>query len=418
MIKKYLVGSALTATLLLVGCGSSSNDTVATVSDTSDTVTGYLVDSAVQNVDYDCVTDNEIDKVTGIDGAFTCRNMNKVRFRIGELVLGEISALPADGYVFPQDLVGADREQIKENANVMAMAQLLQSLDEDGDPTKDGIKIPEEVKELLEAGEFTAASLTQYLDETDIVPERRRTQEQAFEHLRGTMQGLTQTTAQNGQGTGAQDGGAIDVNSYPMSTLTQDLKDAIAYMGNEERLAYDVYMNLYDYHNINNNIQVMQLQNIAQNSEKTHVGIVQALVQKYDLGVDDLSNVETAVADNSVAFEDMPRGVYDIPAIQELYDFLYDKGIASKQAALEVGCMVEVVDIDDLDEYIELAEESNATDVIDAFNILRDGSYSHYWAFDKGLKNMGITDGCCSLAPALGHEYCQPDYPQNSNGNK
>jgi major membrane immunogen (membrane-anchored lipoprotein) len=393
MMKKYLIGSALTATLLLVGCGSSS-DTV----DTLTTTTGYLVDSPVQNVDYDCITDGDLNKITGSDGAFTCRNMNQVRFRIGELVLGEIDALPADGYVLPQDLVGANREQIKENANVMAMAQLLQSLDEDGDPTN-GIKITEEVKALLEAGEFTATNLTQYLDETDILPERRRTEEQAFEHLRSTMQGL------NDQNNPIDDS---------MSILTQDLKDAIAHMGNEERLAYDVYMNLYDYHNENNGIQIMQLQNIAQNAEKTHVGIMQALVQKYDLGVDDLSNVETAVADNSVSFEDMPRGEYDIPAIQELYDFLYDKGIASQQAALEVGCMVEVVDIDDLDEYIELAEESNAKDVLDAFIILRDGSYSHYWAFDKGLKSIDITDGCASL----GEEYDHPEYPQNSNGNK
>jgi hypothetical protein len=183
-------------------------------------------------------------------------------------------------------------------------------------------------------------------------------------------------------------------------------------MGNEERLAYDVYMNLYNYHNENNNIQIMQFPNIA-NAEETHVEIVQSLVQKYDLGADDLSNVDTAVADNSVSFEDMPSGVYDIPAIQELYDALYAKGITSQQDALEVGCMVEVTDINDLDEYIELAEESNAADVIDAFNILRDGSYSHYWAFDKGLKNMGVTDGCCSL----GQEYCHPEYPQNSNGN-
>ena len=403
MMKKYLMGSALTAALLLVGCGSSSDtaDAVADVDPVSKT--GYLVDSAVQNVDYDCVTDNDLNKVTGTDGAFTCRSMNQVRFRLGKLVLGEIDALPVDGYVLPQDLVGANREQIKENANVMAMAQLFQSLDEDGDPTTDGIKITDKVKGLLDSGEFTASSLQQYLDETDILPERRRTEEQAFEHLRSTMQGLND---QNN---------AIDDS---MSILTQDLKDAIAYMGNEERLAYDVYMNLYEYHDANSNTQIMQLQNIAQNSEMTHVGIVQALAQKYDLGQDDLSNVETAVADNSVAFEDMPRGVYDVPAVQELYDLLYDKGVASKQAALEVGCMVEVVDIDDLDEYIELAEESHAADVVDAFNVLRDGSYSHYWAFDKGLKSMGVTDGCCSLDPALGHDFCQPDYPQESKGNK
>ena len=149
MMKKYLMGSALTAALLLVGCGSSSDtaDAVADVDPVSKT--GYLVDSAVQNVDYDCVTDNDLNKVTGTDGAFTCRSMNQVRFRLGKLVLGEIDALPVDGYVLPQDLVGANREQIKENANVMAMAQLFQSLDEDGDPTTDGIKITDKVKPRL-----------------------------------------------------------------------------------------------------------------------------------------------------------------------------------------------------------------------------------------------------------------------------
>ena len=432
-MKKYLMGSALTASLLLVGCGSSSSDTVATVSDTVDpvTTTGFLVDSAVKNVDYDCVTDNDLNKKTDIDGAFTCRNMSQVRFRIGDLVLGEIDALPADGYVFPQDLAGVSRDKFRENTEVMAMAQLLQSLDEDGNASN-GIEIPEEVKEHLEAGKFRALDLDQHIESASIDPERVRTQTQAFDHLRETMQTMETQTAlqgegngtqnrdgngtQEGQGTAAQDGGVADVDASPTSVLTQDLRNAMAYMGNEERLAYDVYMNLYEYHVTNNNIQINQLQNIAQNSEAKHISIVQDLVQKYDLGEDDLSNVETAVADNSVALEDMPRGKYDVPAVQELYDLLYDKGVASKQAALEVGCMVEVVDIDDLDEYIELAEGSHAEDVVAAFNVLRDGSYKHYWAFDSGLKSMGITKGCCSLEPALGHDYCQPDYPKNENG--
>lgn len=210
-----------------------------------------------------------------------------------------------------------------------------------------------------------------------------------------------------------QNGTPIDVNIYPMSTLTPELKDAIAYMGNEERLAYDVYMNLYIYHKETSSIEISQFINIAENAEKMHVAIVQSIVQKYDLGVDDLNNVDTAVADNSVTFEDMPSGVYDIPAIQDLYDLLYAKGITSKQDALEVGCMVEVTDINDLDKYMQLAEESNAADVLDAFDILREGSYSHYWSFDKGLKNINIIDGCCSL----GQEYCHPEYPQNSNAN-
>ena len=208
----------------------------------------------------------------------------------------------------------------------------------------------------------------------------------------------------------------IDVGSLPMSTLTQDLKDAIAYMGNEERLAYDIYMNLYEYH-LSDGTEIKQLENIATRGEKTHVGIVRSLVQKYDLGADNLSNVSEGVADNSVAFEDMPRGQYDIPAIQTLYDALYAKGTDSVQDSLEVGCLVEVTDINDLDHYLALAEASDAVDVTAAFEVLRDGSYSHYWAFDKGLKNLGIAEGCCSLGTIDGVNYCHNEYPQNEKGN-
>jgi hypothetical protein len=82
-----------------------------------------------------------------------------------------------------------------------------------------------------------------------------------------------------------------------------------------------------------------------------------------------------------------------------------------------VGCMVEVTDINDLDEYITLAEESNATDVKEAFEVLKDGSYNHYWAFDKGLKNIGITNGCYVEGDTLLGENKEGVYPQNDTGN-
>jgi len=201
------------------------------------------------------------------------------------------------------------------------------------------------------------------------------------------------------------------IDTLPSYTLSQELKDAIAYMGNEERLAYDVYMNLYEYLSTNDGMQVKQLYNIATKSEKTHVSIVQSIVQKYNLIADDLSNVASGVADSAVSFEDMPRGVYDIPAIQALYDVLYDKGIVSAQDALEVGCMVEVTDINDLDSYLTLAVDSGALDVQSAFEVLRSGSYQHYWAFDKGLQALGITQGCCSLGTIGGVDYCHTEYP-------
>jgi len=74
--------------------------------------------------------------------------------------------------------------------------------------------------------------------------------------------------------------------------------------------------------------------------------------------------------------------------------------------------MVEVTDVNDLNADIALAEAAGAEDVVAAFNNLRNGSYNHYWAFDAGLKNMGVADGCCSL----GTDFCHPEYPQNENG--
>ncbi|MEA1891164.1 MAG: DUF2202 domain-containing protein [Campylobacterota bacterium] len=189
------------------------------------------------------------------------------------------------------------------------------------------------------------------------------------------------------------------------SSLTQELKDAITYMYSEEGLAYDVYTNIYK-------IQaVQQLQNIAENSEVKHMDAVNELAIKYDLNMTQYPDTE-----NPYSIKDIGNGKYPVDHVQYLYNLLYSKGIDSEKDALEVGCMVEVVDIDDLDKYIGYAQNSNAADVLTVFNYLREGSYTHYWAFDKGLKSMGISNGCCSLEPALGHNFCHPEYPQVEKG--
>lgn len=187
----------------------------------------------------------------------------------------------------------------------------------------------------------------------------------------------------------------------PMSNLTQDTKDALAYMYSEEGLAHDVYLNIYT-------IQpAKQLENIATKAEVKHIDAVNQLAQKYDLNM-------TQYPDTDVPYSiaGIGNGTYPVERVQYLYDLLYDKGIQSMQDALEVGCMVEVVDVSDLDEDIQKAQASNAADVVTVFEFLRDGSYNHYWAFDQGLKDMGITDGCCSIPDALGYNFCHTEYPQ------
>jgi len=188
-----------------------------------------------------------------------------------------------------------------------------------------------------------------------------------------------------------------DAMDAPKSTLSQEVKDALAYMYSEEGLAHDVYLNIYTIQKVN------QLQNIATKSEVKHIEAVNQLAIKYDLNM-------TQYPDTDVPYsiEGINSGKYPVEHIQELYNELYDKGVQSKKDALEVGCMVEVVDINDLDKYIGYAQNDNASDVLEVFNFLRNGSYAHYWAFDSGLKNSGIANGCCSL----GTEWCHPEYPK------
>ena len=225
--------------------------------------------------------------------------------------------------------------------------------------------------------------------------------------------GTDTTSGGNGGGSGPEAGLPVDVQAAiagPLSTLTQALKDSITYMYSEEGLAHDVYLNIYKIQ------EVKQLQNIATKAEAKHIDAVNQIAQKYDLNITKYPDT-----DKPYSTDDLDRygsGQYPVEPIQELYNLLYDKGIQSKKDALEVGCMVEVVDIDDLNAYIAEATASNAPDVLTVFNFLREGSYNHYWAFDEGLKNIGISNGCCSVPDYAGHNFCHPEYPKNENGGK
>lgn len=224
----------------------------------------------------------------------------------------------------------------------------------------------------------------------------------------------------NGSGNGKGNGHNHDANNTELpttvqsalnskkSTLSEELANTISYMGNEERLAYDVYNKLYE------KWGTKQFRNIATRSEYRHITAVQQLVQKYKMSDDvNFTNVDkTPLKYMNTPIEEMEAGTYDISKIQDLYNALVSKGLQSEKDALEVGCMVEVTDIDDLDRYLQIANESNASDIVEVFTFLREGSYNHYWAFDRGLKNIGISEGCCSLGTIDGVNYCHPEYPQ------
>ena len=115
------LGSIALAALLVSGFSGCSDGG-------SDAVTGYYLDSAVENVDYTTADGGTFQ--TGADGSFTCKSGTSVTFKIGNLVLRTISDV-------------ADGQKVIENDP--AVITLLQSIDANGNPD-DGIQITEEVK--------------------------------------------------------------------------------------------------------------------------------------------------------------------------------------------------------------------------------------------------------------------------------
>jgi len=428
-------GISLAVALILTGCDSDSSSSTNDTQDSSGTLTGRFVDSAVANIDYN--TDSGMSGKTDVNGNFEFIEGDKVSFHIGKLKLGEAKPFKNNSVVTPKDLA-------EDNKTLTLMLQLLQSLDEDGNITN-GITIPQDVVESLDSlnSEVSIEDLNESevleLDETlkekidkDQDNKIDVTAQKAHNHFNSTLDKLKMS---NGKGNGSSNedrgngpkngennstsehnhtGAVVDVFSYEKYELTQEIKDTIAYMGNEERLAYDVYKNLYDTHSVNGD-EIKQLINIADKSEIRHIQTVRDLVKKYDINATDLSVLDKDIVGDINTDVDTVRGKYDIKKIQDLYNALMDKGVTSKKDALEVGCMIEVTDVNDLNEDIKIAHDASVKDVEDAFIALREGSYNHYWAFDKGLKNLGVENGCCSLGVIDGVDYCQPNYPKNEN---
>ena len=433
---------SLVASLALVGCSSSSSD---------EEQTGFFMDSAVVGAEY--TTSSGLNGLTGSNGSFKYKEGDSVEFSLGKLSLGHANP-STDGLVTPKMLIaGDDTPTTAEAEQIALLLRTLQSLDSDNNP-ENGITITQEQLDSLAT--LSSALSFESVDEATLLEIENThdlgldedydghidvTEESATAHFESTIDSWEhgQSSESHGKKDGSGDGekkqrgkngeagssehdsdeakSEFNLANYAVTpNITQELKDSLAYMGNEERLAYDVYMNLYNYQLTQKEVEIKQLKNIAIKSEVKHVGIVQSLVQRYALDATDLTKVESGVADSSVAFEAMPSGKYDIEAIQNLYDVLYALGQTDTESALKVGCMVEVTDINDLDEYVTLAEESNATDLVEAFKVLRDGSYNHYWAFDKGLKNLGVANGCQYEGDALLGESKVDVYPQNEHG--
>jgi len=153
------------------------------------------------------------------------------------------------------------------------------------------------------------------------------------------------------------------VQDMEAGTLSSAEEAGILLMREEEKLARDVYLTLYEKWNI------PVFASIAA-SETTHMDSMELLIDRYGL--------EDPVADESAA----ARGNYQREEFEELYSDLTAQGLASYQAALEVGALIEDLDIADLQ---KLISESSNDDVKVVYQNLVKGSRNHLRAFIRQL---------------------------------
>ena len=144
--------------------------------------------------------------------------------------------------------------------------------------------------------------------------------------------------------------------NYAIGEISQAEADGLAFMREEEKLARDVYLTLYETWGL------MPFTNIAA-SEQTHTDAVKGLLEMYEIA--------DPVMDDTI-------GVFTNQDLQALNDQLVEMGNASLEDALKVGLAIEEIDILDLIEYLEGTEEPNIEWVYE--NLLA-GSENHLRAF-------------------------------------
>jgi len=148
------------------------------------------------------------------------------------------------------------------------------------------------------------------------------------------------------------------------ASLSAAERDGVLLMREEEKLARDVYLTLYE------TWGVQTFANIAR-SESTHMEAMSALIEQYNLA-DPVKTDE--------------RGVFTDPALQALYNDLVAEGSQSVTAALAVGAQIEDLDMRDLQNLI--AATDNA-DIQIVYQNLLNGSANHIKAFTSQLARYG-----------------------------
>lgn len=165
---------------------------------------------------------------------------------------------------------------------------------------------------------------------------------------------------------------STSVNSYAdsknsiddIAVLSAAEAESLLFMREEEKMARDVYLTLYDLWNDS------IFKNIA-SSEQEHMDAIKLLLEQY--------NLPDPVIDSI--------GIFSNPELQELYIKLVERGEKSAMEALHVGGLIEEVDMQDIQEAINEAEHE---DIINVYEDLLKGSRNHLRSFVGKIEDEGI----------------------------
>jgi len=151
----------------------------------------------------------------------------------------------------------------------------------------------------------------------------------------------------------------------PKASLSEAEKKGLLLMREEEKLARDLYLSLYD------KWGTRAFSNIAK-SEQHHMDSIKILLDRYGLA-DPVSSDR--------------RGKFSDPTLQKAYDDLLKQGLTSRAEAAKVGAIVEEMDIKDLREAIALTDNKDLKLV---YANLEKGSRNHLRAFGKQLSKENV----------------------------
>lgn len=156
------------------------------------------------------------------------------------------------------------------------------------------------------------------------------------------------------------------IDQFQRGELSEEEINGLQFMREEEKLARDVYLTLYE------KWALFPFKNISK-SEQAHMDAILTLLNKYDL--------DDPAEGNEI-------GIFTNEELQKLYHELIEQGSKSAVDALKVGALIEEVDIMDLQRIID--EDVDNEDIEFVLSNLKRASGFHLKAFVGHLSRYNI----------------------------